>query len=1633
MDNVESSLPGGNAPAHWYDTWDRQTSQSFSNAAKGLRNAPGENNCFLNSAVQVFWHIDVFRRSYRRLSGHLCMGHSCIFCALKVIFTQFQYSDQASLQPSALRKALANTFAKQERFQLGHMDDAAECFENILNRIHYHIANSYNEDACNAPHCISHQKFAMTVFDQLVCPCGATSEPLKFYEMVHYISANALVSQSRTMQESGDILHPSRFGLLLRNAGAVGDIRDCPGNCGKRVQIRRTLLNIPDVVSIGLVWGSDKADPELAAEVTRTIGTTILYPDMFHSVMCNDASQLPRLHLTSVVCYYGKHYSTFIFHTKLQEWVYFDDATVRQVGKRWEQVVERIVKSRYQPLLLIYTNQNAQPVPTETAPSTRVMAPGYSMTPGKGQEDNKGQPNLPEKAQTDSQNSRRSGTPGFNRTDSNQSEKEPLERTSSFENRRQSSFMLAVTRQKNKEEAIYAVPHNNNKIMNSQKDISQCDPRPGYVKQNSVGYLADIPDGPEDSDSYNYTLSNSDQYRRPAINVSDPHKLPLTQNFSRTAEQQRKDSFKKGKGKVAGDVIRYHVDGSRRSSQSSESDMNSSISETTNGPHVSNSKPALPVKPKNVQTRSQSVEENMSNMTDRSNSSHKVVKPLPTSAPLYDNKDSVTRAHTPVQSGLATLPRSKKSGNLPNSNSNSSMPSSSSSSSLTSMSHTQPRAGSQQMAAPHQQYSYEGPPPPYTIHSNHPVHAGYQNCLTYQNIVENDMHSRQSSSSSILSSGTVVECPVSEIDSHTRQMSTASQDTLTDKPKEQKTKSKKKDKDDKKKDESKQKKDEKKTKSKKDKSSKNSNSDKPPPVPDKKQGDEGYSEERYYIDPRMVESVLSAQKLQRSGSCVSQASTSSIESDTYNRGRGVTPKDNLSTEIPFDAASLDSHKDSGYASSDRNSSSSTGSITMNPYEQYFLSRSMIPPKTINQQNIAENMRKLMDNGSGMNGLEYTQEKDLKSLVMNSNEYYGQNQTVGHCQQMNPNYPKSGSKDIMTLPKAERDQHLIDALSGRSKAGLPPQVPPKLPQGHPHQGQGPLQQSQGPHISERNNDKGMPQNVPDTVSQPVSKLPSSFREGNEQFIALCQKAEDFMDSCVLAETSEQYGSALGFCQQAIDHLKTAMKMPNLGQSLYITAQKKSNSCVIKFRSLQKRLMARQESNTSSNSSDSGINPDYRSRSGYFGQQKSQSHLQSQSNGSKPPSRSSSQNSMDSLSSSGRSATPVFDKVMRPSTSERVPPVEPHMPPAEYHNAYKDRSFETNIPDTNTNNADLYGTLPRRKTQKSQEHVRQCNNQKHEAEVYHDFLENQRRQCGNHSRTNSGARTPVNETSPSDYPNYPHHQGQFVSNNTYDGVSRNITGQSSGTNFGQNHGIKQIPVVPPKIGNQSQHTESQPDLRKLCEEPVNIPQRPLTPQVLCPDSNEGDEHRPVSVRALTSRFESATVSSDSKTDNQSVNCVQNVNSNSHSQLGPVNSVPVDPNGTSRVTLQRQRSKSESESLAQQPQRPKSVLAKKGKNSDRLNKPRKSVTFSEDICLVSAADGSFGIMGNGNQMTYAGYQGDDKVTSQISYRKNEETDSSTSDSPVEVIGEGACTLCHKQGVEIGQNYCAKCTYYMSRFTPR
>ncbi|KAF4070109.1 hypothetical protein AMELA_G00298460 [Ameiurus melas] len=173
---------------------------------KGLLNEPGQNSCFLNSAVQVLWQLDIFRRSLRQLSAHFCLGDACIFCALKSIFSQFQ----------------------QSRERLGLMDDAAECFENILERIHLHLVCESGE-ICTSRSCITHQKFAMTLYEQFVCrSCGASLDPLPFTELVHYVSTTALCQQVERALEKTDRLRSDMFSELLQAANTMGDLRNCP-------------------------------------------------------------------------------------------------------------------------------------------------------------------------------------------------------------------------------------------------------------------------------------------------------------------------------------------------------------------------------------------------------------------------------------------------------------------------------------------------------------------------------------------------------------------------------------------------------------------------------------------------------------------------------------------------------------------------------------------------------------------------------------------------------------------------------------------------------------------------------------------------------------------------------------------------------------------------------------------------------------------------------------------------------------------------------------------------------------------------------------------------------------------------------------------------------------------------------------------------------------------------------------------------------------------------------------------------------------------------------------------------------------------------------------------------------------
>lgn len=221
----------------------------------GLSNEGGSNHCFLNVAIQTFWNLPSFRQRFAAAPEHnhdlastapsqgassssasspnadgsagycspcqadpLDSPESCCFCALKSVFTQYQFSEVDTLPPDSLRTTMANTYTTSGRFQLGEMEDATETIEALLDILHLsHMyapkdalaalaeephhefptrerrtsrveaelakvsgANRVEEAsnfACQPP-CIAHEVFGIEYVDLPLCTfCGASFDP----------------------------------------------------------------------------------------------------------------------------------------------------------------------------------------------------------------------------------------------------------------------------------------------------------------------------------------------------------------------------------------------------------------------------------------------------------------------------------------------------------------------------------------------------------------------------------------------------------------------------------------------------------------------------------------------------------------------------------------------------------------------------------------------------------------------------------------------------------------------------------------------------------------------------------------------------------------------------------------------------------------------------------------------------------------------------------------------------------------------------------------------------------------------------------------------------------------------------------------------------------------------------------------------------------------------------------------------------------------------------------------------------------------------------------------------------------------------------------------------------------------
>ena len=315
----------------------------------GFQNHIGENNCFLNVVLQSLFLLAPFATEFAALTKHT-HTKSCVYCALKEIFANYQFGDERVIPPTVMRRTLCDLFAPESRFAMNDAEDANEALEEILTELHAELCAGRPSEACSPP-CLVHRVFGMELTYQDECArCHARGEPLIFSEWVLYCPVQALVEARGAC---GTLEACMRHTFSDRHYSCPDATRGCRGATAQRHQY---LLVQPPVFTLGLTWPLDGA-PQLAGPLVDMLPLRL---DLNAVFQYNGPDARDEYVLRGVICFYGHHYVLlFMARDKeqpdyaLKRWLYFDDSLVRPIGT-WRDVKPFIASNAFRPTIAFY-------------------------------------------------------------------------------------------------------------------------------------------------------------------------------------------------------------------------------------------------------------------------------------------------------------------------------------------------------------------------------------------------------------------------------------------------------------------------------------------------------------------------------------------------------------------------------------------------------------------------------------------------------------------------------------------------------------------------------------------------------------------------------------------------------------------------------------------------------------------------------------------------------------------------------------------------------------------------------------------------------------------------------------------------------------------------------------------------------------------------------------------------------------------------------------------------------------------------------------------------------------------------------------------------------------------------------
>ena len=333
----------------------RQNSvRSFFEPVK-IENQNHENNCFVSVVFHSLFHF-IELKDYL-IDLQLKIKTPQLIIELQSMMNYYQQINKDKnnefneniLNPLSFRRELANLFENENQFQLNQQGDPIELLNFLFNILHSFIVSNetkiyISDNECNQ-NCLIHQLFYINLLEHNICYQCKKNNSVKYDNnyFIHLLNVNVIFENIKKAKCFNDL----KGNLILYSKN---ENQKCK-KCNYKIETIYECSSIGKYFILNLGWNGN-AKMENLCNLYTLIGKQFELNQLFKK------SNNRILYFKGMFLYWSNHYICLFYEKKLKQFVMYDDTLIKKYSS-WIELIENLIKGYYQPVALIYgQNEN---------------------------------------------------------------------------------------------------------------------------------------------------------------------------------------------------------------------------------------------------------------------------------------------------------------------------------------------------------------------------------------------------------------------------------------------------------------------------------------------------------------------------------------------------------------------------------------------------------------------------------------------------------------------------------------------------------------------------------------------------------------------------------------------------------------------------------------------------------------------------------------------------------------------------------------------------------------------------------------------------------------------------------------------------------------------------------------------------------------------------------------------------------------------------------------------------------------------------------------------------------------------------------------------------------------------------